>query len=663
MRRSFLARRAAPPPAAVAARAPAAADEGEEADAGLPPVGAAAASPAPAAAARPAPATPRAAADYRVERVAIERARFTLITDAGPLDVALGLEARGITAAAGASFPLKLSLDVEKGSLSLEGRAGLVPPSFAGRLAWRDMPFPLLLLASTPELVPWLESCRARGDVEIEARLAAGPGRAPAGVTLRGSAGVDDFAFRDPQSEDLAVAWKSLDMAIREFVMPLPAVGEPRGTWRVALERVALVDPRLRYTLPAPALPLVGGPPEGEPAAAEPAPAAEVAEAEPGPPPVALELGLFELTGGEIAFEDRSVAPPFRGGLRDLTVSARGLSFPANTAEELRVAAVSTTGGSLSLRGALGGEAGEAQLELRELALAPFNPYAGAAAGYSLGGKASLDTKLRARGPRYEAQNQLRLVKLDVSSKDPGDFERRFGMPLDVALALLRDPFGNVSLSLPVAVDEKGGGVGLASVVASALRQALLGALTAPLKMVGFAVSAVGGVVAGGGAPSLEPFLGVPGAPELAPGQEERLRGLAELLSARPELALRLHGRSAPEDRDGLALALLVERVAGGRGLPKLEGAGLLAARRVRVALAKAAGGEEISLDPDDQALLERYKAAVEVPDERFAALARARAESVRSAAAALGADAERLALGDPAEPGAPGVVLALAAR
>src|SRR5690606_12791687 len=151
---------------------------------------------------------------------------------------------------------------------------------------------------------------------------------------------------------------------------------------------------------------------------------------------------------------------------------------------------------SFSLRGSLGADTGEAVLAVEELALAPFNPYATSAAGYALGGKASLDTKLRIRNGRYETNNDLVLQRLEVSSQRPGDFEERFGVPLDLALALLRDPAGNITLSIPVAVDERGASAGIGTVIAGAIRQALVGALTAPLKLLGAGFSALTG---GGG--------------------------------------------------------------------------------------------------------------------------------------------------------------------
>jgi len=272
-----------------------------------------------------------------------------------------------------------------------------------------------------------------------------------------------------------------------------------------------------------------------------------------------------------------------------------------------------------------------------------------------------MKTVFRMRGSTYDTKNSITLHKLDVSSRDPGDFEKRFGVPLDVALALLRDPGGNISLSIPVSVDAVGASTRVGTIVAAALRQALVGALTSPLKMLGAVGSGVGGLLGGGG--GIQPLASEPGAAEPNADQGERYQGVVKLLAERPELALRLRGRTGDADRPKVAEQMLIEAIETGQGLPALEdGAGFLARRRISRALSERGRGEEGSLDAEDQALLDRYVAATPVPDERLAALANARAEAVRRVAVdEHGVDAAHLLIGDPAPPGDPGIVLELA--
>lgn len=716
---------------------------------------------------------------YRIARIAIERAQFVWLTEAGPLDVALTVDAEGVTAAEGERFPLRVALEIEGGRLEIEGRAGVLPPAFDGRVAWQDLPLPPLVLAASPELAGWLRSARSTASLEVDAKLAPEAG-GPPGVVLSGDVALADLDAGDPGGEEVKLGWRELAIAIREVQVPLPQPDVAPGTTRVDLARVRLVAPEVRYALPTPELDgLLGGAakpsapepgaPAGRPAGeavASPEPAASGASAEAeasasstpaaaamleldlaafeladgrlrfedrrgqqplaasadglgveaaalmvraagGAPRVtlgslavrgaalgfedargaaprsgaveglALALESIEATGGAAAavaigklaldgkairFEDRAVEPPYRGRLRDLVARAEGLRFPERVARSLKVTGASADGGRFELVGQLEGETGKATLTLNRLALAPFNPYATSAAGYRLGGAASLETDFRMRGRRYDAKNRITLHELDVSSQNPGDFERRFGIPLDVALALLRDPAGNISLSVPVTVDEKGASTGVGSIIAGALRQALVAALTSPLKLLGAVGSGIGGVLGGGD--GLPAIASEPGGSAPRGGQEERYEGLVRLLAERPQLGLRLRGRTGDADRRPVALQILAERLEAGDGLPELEdGAGLLARRRLSGAIRERAAGGEGALDPEDEALLGRYLAAVEVPEERLAALARARAEAVEAAAVSeYGVDPERLSVGDPAPPGEPGVLLELAA-
>lgn len=726
----------------------------------------------------PAPPDEGTPPSYRVERIAVERAQFVWITDAGPLNVALTLEAEGVTATEGERFPLALTLEIGNGTFVVDGQVGILPPSYEGKLVWQQLAFPPLLLAAVPEFMPWLRSAQSSGDLQVSVRLtktAAGP----PGIQLSGPVSLATLALGDPKQQEVGLGWKALEVAIRDVRVPFPVAGAPPAATRVDLERVRLVEPEVFYTPPTPELDALLGtgssaaavesPPEPTPEAdaetVEPEPAAaeraepEIPETPAKSAPLEVDVATVELEGGRLRFEDRrgaggpltatidglgvvadalsvrtadggttvtlgaltldgsqlrfadargerpqgggidglhvaldefaltpgadapsvalatlgldarsiqfedqKVEPVYRGRLRDVVVRAEGLRFPERVARSLHATGASADGGRFELTGSLDGDTGAATLELKGLALAPFNPYATQAAGYRIAGDASLKTNLRMRGARFDVNNRIVLGKLEVSSQEPGDFEKRFGVPLDLALALLRDPTGNISLSIPVSVDENGTRTGVATIVAGALRQALIGAITSPLKMLGSVASGVGGLFGGDGA-GIAPIAVAPGAVAPEPGQGERYEGLVKLLAERPELALRLRGRTGPDDRPRVAEQMLIERVEAGDGLPELEdGAGFLQRRRIAGALADRGRGKPGELDSDDAAMLERYIAAVGVPDERLDALARARAEAVREIAVSdYGVSPTHLILAAAAPSGAPGVLLELA--
>jgi hypothetical protein len=593
---------------------------------------------------------------YEVERIGILDAAFTLRTQPSPLDVTIRLVAEKVNARSGELFPIDLELGIGDGSLSLAGRLGLNPLAYDGRLAWRDLPLPPLGVAARPELARWVRSCRAAGDLAVELRTAR-VGDAPPGLRLAGTARIHELRVADPSNEEVSLGWRELEVVAREVFVPLAAEGESAGPTRVALERVRLVEPDVLYTLPARALGEVlgGAASDAEPAAEAATPPSAAGKPEPAPP-VELRLDVFELGGGRVRFHDATVSPPFDAQLRELAVGVADAGYPGPRARRVRATGILAGSASFALEGGLEPDSGDLRFELERLPLPAFDPYS-AGAGYRLQrGDVSLESKLRSRGARAETENRIVLHRLDLSSRDPGDFEKRFGIPLDLALALLRDPAGDIRLDVPVAFDESGVETGLATIVTGALRQALVGALSAPLKLAGALLPEGGGADA-----ALAPLEAAAGRARLAPGADARLESLAKLLASRPTLGLRLAGRVGPADRPLVAEQILVERALADEDWPEVEDAGILARRRVRQALAARGRGEEPELSPEDQALLARYVAATPVPPARMQELARRRAEAARDALASQhGVGAARLALGEAAPEGEPGVVVEL---
>jgi len=475
----------------------------------------------------------------------------------------------------------------------------------------------------------------------------------------------------------VTLGWQQLEVVMRDVYAPIPQPGKPLATTVAVLDSVKLAVPKIRYTRPSPQLDallginLSGGAAIGDkpaaksnkvakPAATKPVAMKPATEKESGPTaaaPLDLTIAKLQLTNGEVEALDTTVKPVARTTIRNLEFEANDVRFPATAAKGIHLQATLPRTAKLDVRGDLKpGNVGDFTLKLKQLELPVFNPYASAAAGVTVEqGTASVETKLKMRGAKMEIDNQIVLNKFGVSMRDPASFERSFGVPIDLALALLRDPQGDIKLHIPVKMDEKGATIAMGAVIASALKAALVGAITAPLKMLG---AVFGGDDKGAGGFSIDPLPSVAGSPELDGDQQGRLDGLAEMLRERPTMGLALRGRVGPEDRPVVAQQILVERWASGEGLPEIEDASFLARRRVGQALSKRAQGGAADLAPEDQALFDRYVAAVSVPDERLAALAKARAERVRQQLVAKGVAGARIAVGEPEAEAKPGVVI-----
>jgi Domain of Unknown Function (DUF748) len=633
----------------------------------------AATEPTPAAIPAAPPAPPAAKPGFHIAKVDVERASFTWITDVGPLDATLALHASDISADEGKRFPVDLQLAIGEGRMRVAGDVGILPPAYTGKFEWSGLPIPRLLLASVPQFASWLRAAKSSGDLQLDADPTGSKG--PAAMRVSGRLSFDALAVSDPKGTEITLGWQQLEVVMRDVYAPIPQPGKPLATTVAVLDSVKLIAPEIRYTRPSPQLDallgidLSGGATVGGKKAVAPEPAKPekpaakrpvAAKTEAGPvaaAPLDLSIAMLQMTNGEVEALDKTVKPVARTKIRNLGLEAHDVRFPATAASGIRLHATLPKTAQLDVRGDLKpGNVGDFTLELKQLELPVFNPYASAAAGVTVEqGTASVKTKLKLRGAKMEIDNHLVLNKFGVSMRDPASFERNFGVPIDLALALLRDPQGNIKLHIPVKSDEKGATISMGAVIASALKAALVGAITAPLKMLGAVFSGGDG---GAGGFSIDPLPSVAGSPELDGDQQARLDGLAQMLSERPTMGLALRGRVGPEDRPVVAQQILVERWASGEGLPDVEEATFLARRRIGQALSRLAKGEPAELAPEDQALFENYVAAVAVPDARLAALANSRAERVRQLLVEKGVVATRVAVGEPEVDAKPGVVI-----
>jgi hypothetical protein len=582
--------------------------------------------------------------ELRIDDLEIERAEFSVLTDGEPVSVALHLKTSGVSLAPNAPFPLDFELEAETGSITLNGQLGLNPLVWDGKVAWQGLRVPMFVRAALPDLIPWITSCNASGDLAVV--------YGADGVRASGQVGIDDFGFEDPEQE-LALGWKSLAIELREARVPLGGGAAPI---EVALGKIALDAPEARYVLPNTAIERLlvsagAAPAEGTEAAPEPpAPAPDAA---PAPAP-RITVEKIELRRGGAEFVDRSGAEPYQGRVRDLTLDVTGVALPERTITSLRVRGIAPERAPFELRAALPGAQGTMSLKLERLPLAQFTPYAARAADLRIPkGDLSIETKARLQKSGAAGSVETQVVVHQLAIQGGPNAISVAGMPLDLALALLRDPQGDIALPIPLAYGEQGASVGLGAILKGALQAAITGAVTSPIK-------ALGVLLPEGGAAeiSFAPLAFAPGSASPPEDAGAKLAPLASLLAQRPGLALALVGRAGPEDRLPLAEQILVERVAAGRGLPELEDAGFFARRRVQGALEERGRGEPGLLEPEDEALLARYREATAVPPERSADLARRRAEAVRDLLASAHALApERLVVETKAEAGAPEVV------
>jgi hypothetical protein len=395
-----------------------------------------------------------------------------------------------------------------------------------------------------------------------------------------------------------------------------------------------------------------------------------------------VRIERVRLRNGVLDFSDASLVLPFSTRIGDLGGSVVGLgtgpSAQARIEAEGRVAPYGAARVTGAVRLVAPTESTFLRIKLDNLAMPPLSPYTATFAGRKIeSGRLWLDLRYRLREKRLEAQNGI--VMDDVVLGERVAAPRARDLPLDLALALLRDRQGRIQLAIPVSGSLGDPQFDYGRIFRQALVETFQRIASAPFR-------ALADLAGDESAAELQGIAFAPGSATLSPEQEERLVKVASALGERPALRLVVRGPYDP-DRDAAALRTEAARRsvarAAGRTLEPGENAGPVdfgaAATQLALetllrqhagegaveALAQeyarergampervnrffAAFGGGAGTPGFYRAVLRRLEAVHPIADEAVAALAQARADAIIARLCAAGVDAPRIARGAP---------------
>lgn len=559
-------------------------------------------------------------------------------------------------------------------TLGPRGEDGFAAVSFDGRVGesasleavGRFAVDPLRLMVSIDTegfaLAPWRDrldfwplgriasgSLDAHGDLVFEAAA----GDAPAKLSWEGAARVDDLRLvtDGTDSEILRVATMGTD-----------ALRLETGPVRVDAGEVEALGLRARLTVsPGGEVGFVAA--DGSPAIDPSAPQGAARDAD-GAAASDWHIAGLRLADAQVDIDDLRHAdnPPL--GLVDLSGTV-GAIAPGATSD-VALAARLRAGGEISATGKVAMLDPLASLELDAvidgLALTTLSPYARRHIGYPLDG-GTLDAKLHysISDRRLEARHGLTLHE-PVFGERTGDADGE-ALPLDFALALLRDADGVVALSLPVAGSLRDPDFSIGALLAESFGELVGQVVAAPFERLASLVDA--------SADKLAQVGFAPGSARLGEQAVGSLGMLARALGQRPGLELRIAGMADGNgDRDALARhqfeRMLKARKVRGQG-GSVGNLDAVTIGRGEYPLLVDALFREASLPlptgrdgrPRDIGVSEKAKAliaTVPVGDSQLVDLAQDRAQAVRRWLADQGGiDPARLDVGEPVVGRAPG--------
>jgi len=168
-----------------------------------------------------------------------------------------------------------------------------------------------------------------------------------------------------------------------------------------------------------------------------------------------------------------------------------------------------------------------------------LSPYSGEFAGRKIeSGKLSLDLKYKIVKSQLAGDNQIVVERLTLGEKVKSP--EAVDLPLDLAVALLKDSNGVIDLGLPVKGDIASPEFSFGALIGKALVNLITKIVTSPFR-------ALGALIPGGSEETLNSVAFEAGQSEVPPPEKEKLATLAKALQKRPQLKLMVQGRYNPE--------------------------------------------------------------------------------------------------------------------
>lgn len=468
-------------------------------------------------------------------------------------DFRLALDGVGSDLQQPLKFDAGLSLR-EGGQLAAEGK--LVPAS--GALDANIVIKQLALAPLQPLLAHYVKLKLAGGDINAKGRLQTGAGGAkdPA-LRYAGSFDVAGLVLNETDG-DLFAAWKrvgadKLSLSVTPNLLDIPElrVVEPNAKLIIENDR-SFNASRLLVHAPAPA---PASTTATQPAATV-ATVAPVAAAAPARPPSSdaafpVRVRRLRFQDGKLDFTDLSLRPQFGAKIYELNGVITGLSTKADARSQIELDGRVDEFGLARVRGELNpfvpADNTDLNVVFKNIDMVSASPYSMKFAGYKIAqGKISLDLQYKVRNNQLEGQNQIVLDNLTLGERI--DSPEALKLPLELALAILKDSDGRIELGLPVAGNMNDPQFSYGAVVWKALGNVLGKIVSSPFRALGNLLG-----VGGAGGDKLGTVDFEPGSAIVLPPEREKLNQVAQLLAKRAQLTVAVPGQYS-EAADGAAL-------------------------------------------------------------------------------------------------------------
>ena len=473
--------------------------------------------------------------DYQVH-LADRKAQPAVALEVGPLN----LDLQNFDSLNGSPFNLKLDTGVGKqGKILADGVVNLAPISAKLKVQTKDIDLRVAQSYITPFIRLELRSGMLGSDLAVDLKSTE-----PLAFSVTGRAQVDQLHTLDTLKTRDFLKWQQL---------VLEGLNYQHGD-SLSIDKVNLFQPYARFMINEDRTTniddlLIPQPPDtgAKTTAAKPASNNK---------PLGIHIGGIAINDGSANFADFSLTPNFATAVQQLngqigTIDSRQAK-PASVDIKGKVDRYAP----VTIKGAVNPFDPMASLDIatsfKRVELTTLTPYSGKFAGYRIRkGRLNLDLHYLIIKGQLKAENKVVVEQLQLGEKV--DSPDAVSLPLKLAIALLKDVDGKISIELPVTGDLNNPQFSVMPIVWQTLRNLIVKAAAAPFKL-------IGGLVSGGGSEDLGTVSFAPGSSDLSQEAEGALVKLSQALKERPALRLEIEGTAAASSDGPLIAEQRLER-------------------------------------------------------------------------------------------------------
>lgn len=431
-------------------------------------------------------------------------------------------------------FTLKLDSGVGKqGKLQASGEVNLAPVTAKLKVSTQDIDLRIAQAYISPFIRLELRSGMLGSDLDVALKSTE-----PLAFSVTGKARVNQLHTLDTIKDRDFVKWQQLDLDGIDYrhgdALSIAKVNllQPYARFMINEDRTTNVDDLL---IPQPA---------GSSAQSQKKAAAS------NDKPLGIHIGEIDINDGSANFADFSLTPNFATAVQQLNGQIGTIDNRQPKPAKVDVKGKVDRYAPVTIKGALNPFNPMASLDIatsfRRVELTTLTPYSGKFAGFRIRkGRLNLDLHYLITNGQLKAENKVVVEQLQLGEKV--DSPDAVDLPIRLAIALLKDTEGKISIELPVSGDLNNPQFSVMPIVWQTLRNLVLRAAQAPFKF-------IGGLISGGGAEDLGNVAFSAGSSDLSSDAMAALDKLGAALKERPALRLEIEGTSA-QSSDGPLIA------------------------------------------------------------------------------------------------------------